>query len=74
MTFPWETKPVRPELMKDPVTGLYPGQQHPDDVPGFLRRVRMPDGTVHIGLKNVSPANSLPNSTPASLPLWASTS
>jgi hypothetical protein len=42
MTYPWETKPVpvRPELIKDPVTGLYPGQKDHDDIPGFLKRVR----------------------------------
>ena len=38
MTFPWETKPVRPELIKDPVTGLYPGER--DGIPGFLRRTK----------------------------------
>jgi hypothetical protein len=27
-----------PELQKDPVTGLWPGQQHPLDIPDFLRR------------------------------------
>ena len=37
---PWDTKPVRPELIKDPVTGLYPGQLDADDIPGFLKRVR----------------------------------
>jgi hypothetical protein len=31
---------VRPELIKDPITGLYPGQMDADDIPGFLRRVR----------------------------------
>jgi hypothetical protein len=39
MTYPWEQpKPVRPELVKDPVTGLYPGQKDHDDTPGFLKR------------------------------------
>lgn len=63
MTFPWEAVPyvvhppvklpwVRPELVKDPVTGLYPGQRHPDDIPDFLRRVRMPDGKIVVGLEN----------------------
>ena len=28
----------RPELVKDPVTGLYPGER--DGIPGFLRRNR----------------------------------
>jgi hypothetical protein len=37
---PWDAKPVRPELVKDPVTGLYPGQLDADDIPGFLKRVR----------------------------------
>lgn len=39
---PWDvpSKPVRPELVKDPVTGLYPGQIDADDIPGFLKRVR----------------------------------
>jgi hypothetical protein len=53
MSMPWDkppepvrapcdvsTKPVRPELVKDPVTGLYPGQADAYDIPGFLRRVR----------------------------------
>jgi hypothetical protein len=31
MNYPWEAKPVRPELVKDPITGLYPGQRDPDD-------------------------------------------
>jgi hypothetical protein len=52
MNYPWEAKPVRPELVKDPTTGLYPGQRDPDDIPGFLKRVRMPDGTVRIGPEN----------------------
>jgi hypothetical protein len=30
----------RPELIKDPVTGLYPGQKDHNDIPGFLKRVR----------------------------------
>lgn len=37
---PW----ARPELIKDPVTGLYPGEHN--GIPGFLRRVRMSDGSV----------------------------
>jgi hypothetical protein len=40
---PWDAKPARPELVKDPVTGLYPGQLDADDIPGFLRRVRTED-------------------------------
>jgi hypothetical protein len=40
---PWDVKPVRPELVKDPVTGLYPGQLDADDIPGFLKRVRKED-------------------------------
>lgn len=35
MTFPWES--MRPELQKD-ANGLYPGQQHPMDIPNFLNR------------------------------------
>jgi hypothetical protein len=31
-------KPLRPELQRDPVTGLWPGQQHTGDIPDFLRR------------------------------------
>ena len=31
---PWE----RPELIKDPMTGLYPGQRDPLDIPDFLKR------------------------------------
>ena len=27
-----------PELQKDPLTDLWPGQQHPLDIPDFLRR------------------------------------
>lgn len=38
MTFPWE-KPVRPELQED-ANGLYPGQQHPLDIPDFIRTFR----------------------------------
>ena len=38
MTRKTEHLPVRPELQKDPVTGLWPGQQHPLDIPDFLRR------------------------------------
>jgi hypothetical protein len=53
MTFPWEQSASRLELIKDPITGLYPGER--DGIPGFLRRVRMPDGTVQIGL---SPSNN----------------
>jgi hypothetical protein len=53
MTFPWEIPPpVRPELVKDPVTGLYPGQKDHNDIPGFLKRVRMPDGAVRVELEN----------------------
>lgn len=40
---PWDvpSKPaVRPELIKDPVTGLYPGQLDADDIPGFLKRAQ----------------------------------
>jgi hypothetical protein len=42
MKMPWDvpSKPLRPELVKDPVTGLYPGQIDADDIPGFLKRVR----------------------------------
>jgi hypothetical protein len=39
MTFPWE-QPPRPELVKDPATGLWPGQKHPEDIPDFLRRTK----------------------------------
>lgn len=57
MLMPWEIgvvmPPVRPELVKNPFTGLYPGQRDADDIPGFLKRVRMPDGSVVIGLENV---------------------
>jgi len=42
----------RPELVKNPITGLYPGQRDADDIPGFIKRVRMPDGTVRVGLEN----------------------
>jgi len=38
MKMPWETVPVRPELIKDSVTELWPGQNHPLDIPDFLRR------------------------------------
>jgi hypothetical protein len=45
MTLPWEAptpvpppKPPRPDLAKDPVTGLWPGQRTPEDLPDFLRR------------------------------------
>jgi hypothetical protein len=46
MTFPWENtkprmpwEPLPPALIKNPLTGLWPGQQHPLDIPDFLRRV-----------------------------------
>lgn len=62
MKMPWEAQDVtppaitvipalRPELVKNPVTGLYPGEHN--GIPGFLRRVRMPDGSVRIGTENV---------------------
>jgi hypothetical protein len=35
--------PARPELRKSPLTGLYPGQNHPLDIPDFLRRVHQND-------------------------------
>lgn len=52
MPLPWETPqpepekpsapfalpPVDPIYVKDPVTGLYPGQRHELDIPDFLRR------------------------------------
>jgi hypothetical protein len=54
MTFPWESMPVseakleavlpwpvaarNPAFIKDPVTGLWPGQQHPTGIPNFLKR------------------------------------
>jgi hypothetical protein len=38
MTGKAEHLPARAELQKDPVTGLWPGQRHPLDVPDFLRR------------------------------------
>lgn len=55
-TLPWETRkvkplalpwnaPTRPELVKDPVTGLWPGQQIKDDIPDFLKR-KVLHGTV----------------------------
>lgn len=64
MTYPWEAVAVpapqpdssgfryevRPELIRDPITGLYPGERN--GIPGFLRRVRMPDGSVRIGVEN----------------------
>lgn len=53
MTAPWDKPVERPELVKNPFTGLYPGQRDADDIPGFLKRVRMPDGSVVIGLENV---------------------
>jgi hypothetical protein len=34
-------KPGRPELQKDE-NGLWPGQQHPLDIPDFLRRTPKP--------------------------------
>jgi len=74
MTSPWIAKPARPELTKDPVTGLYPGQKHEHDIPGFLRRVRMPDGRIVVGLENISLSNSPPGSTQASPLPWASMS
>jgi hypothetical protein len=46
MTFPWEQPPplpfpgTRPELIKDPITGLYPGQKDRNDIPGFLKRAK----------------------------------
>lgn len=43
--FPWQTA-TRPELTKDPVTGLWPGQATPEDLPDFLRRT-VPVGTVY---------------------------
>lgn len=36
LALPWAT-PSRPELTKDPVTGLWPGQAHPMDIPDFLK-------------------------------------
>lgn len=29
---------TRSQLIKDPVTGLWPGQKHPEDIPDFLTR------------------------------------
>jgi hypothetical protein len=34
----YEKPPLRPDLAKDPVTGLWPGQRTPEDLPDFLRR------------------------------------
>jgi hypothetical protein len=35
---PWEQpKPPR-KTLADPITGLFPGQKHPLDIPDFLRR------------------------------------
>jgi len=34
-------RPARPELQKD-ANGLWPGQQHPLDIPDFLRRTPRP--------------------------------
>jgi hypothetical protein len=58
-SFPWEPKPAPPELDKD-------------DIPEFLRRVRMPDGSVRIGVETSLSSNPQA-STPTSLPPWAST-
>ncbi len=59
MTFPWEQPPepikdvaVRPELQRDPLTGLLPGQRDPLDLPDFLNRVKGPQVT--------APSSALP--------------
>lgn len=43
MTFPWEQCDFRPELVKDPRTGLWPGQRDEYDLPDFLRRLSLED-------------------------------
>lgn len=37
-TPPWDWERRNPLLVKNPVTGLWPGQKHPLDIPQFLRR------------------------------------
>ena len=44
-----------------------------DDIPGFLRRIRMPDGTVVIGLENVNHVDNPPTKDQSLPPPWAST-
>jgi hypothetical protein len=58
MTFPWEINKPPLDLTEDE-----------NGIPAFLKRVRMPDGSVQIG---VNPSSSPPASARPSLPPWAS--
>lgn len=56
-TWPWE-KPVEVVTVHDTPRGEIAEWMRPKDldgIPDFLRRVRMPDGTVRIGLESVRP-------------------
>ncbi len=67
MTFPWEQPPepvkdvaIRPELQRDPLTGLLPGQRDPLDLPDFLNRAK--------GLPKTAPSLALPSASTCSFP------
>lgn len=62
MTFPWEQCDFHSEVVPDAKTGLYPGQQHPLDVPDFIRTFR------------ASLSGSLPTSNLSVPPPWAAKS
>ena len=61
MNMPWERDP---ETVPDAVTGLYPGQRHPLDIPDFIRTFRA----------SLNREASLPKTAPTWVPPWCSTS
>lgn len=63
--FPWEPDPL---TVRNPTTGLWPGQEHPLDIPDFIRTFRATT------IWTPSPAASPPAPAPNWVPPWAATS